>query len=73
MGCVAVARYLARMVESIHVAPRRQRDDTVYVDADKLLFVAQNFSQKETNRNERTAVVVQEVQFLKRSARTFDV
>ena len=49
------------MVESSHVAPRRQRDDTVHLDAHGLLFVAQKISQKETNRNERTVVVAHEV------------
>ena len=51
------------MVEKIHVAPTRQRDDTVYLDADGFLFVAQNFPQIETYRTERTVVVVHEVQF----------
>ena len=51
------------MVEVIHVAPRRQRDDTVYLDADGFLFVAQNFPQIETYRTERTVVVVHDVQF----------
>ena len=51
------------MVEVIHGAPRRQRDDTVYLDADGFLFVAQNFPQIETYRTERTVVVVHDVQF----------
>ena len=63
VDCVAVTRYFARMVEFIHGAPGRQRNDTVYLDTDELLFFAQNFSQKGTNRNERTVVVVPKVQF----------
>ena len=49
------------MVESIHVAARHQRDDTVHLDADGLLFVAEKISRKETYRTERTVVVAHEV------------
>ena len=73
MGCVAVTRYFARIVEFIHGALGRQRDDTVYLDTDGLLFVAQKFSQNETNRNERTVVVVPEVEFSREVFKHFHV